>query len=266
FEHVWHLPRIVLYLLSDQQIPVEGEDYLLNYSLNTSILSMILASDMDYSLKEAKVVAAGGLVHDIGMLKIPQFIRKKAGELTDEELEVMREHPDHGRRILEDIENLEPEVARVAMEHHEQMDGSGYPKGIQGGEIHSHARIINLCMKYIAMTQPRDYRDSRGRQETVRTMLKEEKEQFDPEVLNSFMRVVGLYPVGLFVELNSGCHAMVNYANPESPKQPRVKVFTDPGGEKIDKPYNVDLSEEPDESIKQVLIKDVMEYSSLEMA
>ena len=227
--------------------------------------SILIARELELDLDDARTVGVAGLVHDLGMFKIPQIIRKKEGRYSDDERDVMQTHPDKGARMLIQIENLERSVIRVVREHHEQFDGNGYPRQIKGEEIHFHARIVHLAMTFTAMTQPRNHRSSQSSIESIQKILTEEDQQFDPDVLDAFLSMIGLYPIGTFVELETGCQAMVVATNPEQPEQPQVKVLTDPDGNFIDEPYLIQLADDPDEIARVVDTEDTG-YSVLALA
>lgn len=263
-ESIWHLPRAVLFLLADRQLE-KNQEYINLYSLKTAIYSMLLAREMEYDRDEAQIVGAGGLVHDIGMLKIPQHIRQKEGGLNDEEREVMESHPQRGARLLRDIEQLEDSVSTVVSEHHEQYDGRGYPHRLSGDDIHPHSRIVNLTMTFTAMTQPRSHRKKRRSIESLQELLTEDQEQFDPDVLEAFLLLMGVYPVGSFVELESGHHAMVVEPDGEGGESPSVKVITNEQGQRLSDPYLVNLVDDPD-GIKRPLHADIMGYTAMEFA
>lgn len=264
YESLWHLPRTVLFLLSDHTLDSD-EEYIYTYSLNTALYSFLIARELKLEPDIARAVGVCGLVHDLGMFKIPQNIRHKEDEYSKDERQVMMTHPDKGARMLLRFENLEKSIARAVREHHEQYDGEGYPRQLKGEEIHLYARIVHLAMTFAAMTQPRFHRDARGSIESIQQILTEESEQFDPDVLDAFLSMIGLYPVGTMVELETGCEAMVVGSNLDEPESPEVKVFTNREGQFLDQPYLIDLADDPDH-ITQVLNKKQREYSALALA
>ena len=264
YDSVWHLPKTVLFFLSDRSIDTEGE-YIHIYSLNTALYSILLARELQLDLDEAKTLGAAALVHDLGMFKISQTIRKKEREYTDEERKVMEAHPVKGARMLKNLQHLESSVIQTVLQHHEQYDGEGYPRQLAGEEIHFYARIVHLAMTFTAMTQPRYHRPARSMINSIQFILTEESDQFDPQVLDAFKESIGIYPVGFFVRLKSDCQGMIVSANAENPESPEVNVLTDREGKMIEEPYLINLNQDPDE-IERVLNQEEIEYSSLELS
>ncbi|MGM0380521.1 MAG: HD-GYP domain-containing protein [bacterium] len=242
YNSIWNYQMLLLYFISDQGL--EDTDYIYRYSLNTSILSMIIADQIGYSQEEIRTVGMGGLVHDTGMLRLPRKIRVKQDKLSDLEKKTMQKHVNKGIRGLPSLEGVGNSISSVITQHHENYDGSGYPKGLAGDEIHPHARIVNLAMTYIAMTQPRYHRQEYGVQHSIREVIYREKQKFDPVVLKGFIKVMGIYPPGSLIKISSGHHALVMKTTPGRPLSPVVRVLTDAEGNKLDSPYRLQLSEE----------------------
>ncbi len=241
FEVAWDMQSALLYLLAD----VEGneeEEYLFPYSLHTCMIAVLLAKEMGYDQAETRRIGVAGLVHEVGMLKIPQHIRLKEGDLDEDQYQMIQSHPEEGARILSNVERLENSIKRVAAEHHEQVDGSGYPLGVEHEDIHPHARIVNLAMTYVAMTQERSHRSSLTAQESIRELVQSERKSYDDRVLKAFLKRFGLYPPGTFGRLNTGQMVLVLRAERDDPKNPYVKVLTTPDNKLLDNYYTVELS------------------------
>jgi HD-GYP domain-containing protein (c-di-GMP phosphodiesterase class II) len=241
FEVAWNMQSALLYLLADLDGKDE-EDYLFPYSLHTCLVSVLLAQEMGYDEAETRRVGVGGLIHDVGMFKIPQHIRLATGDLTDEQYQMIESHPERGARILSEVDRLESSVKRVVAEHHEQIDGSGYPLEIDHEDIHPHARIINLSMTYVAMTQNRSHRSSFSPQETIKELLEQERHRYDDRVLSAFLKRFGLYPPGTFARLNTGQLVLALESERTDPKNPVIKVLTTPNNDPLKRPFKVSLS------------------------
>lgn len=241
FEVAWDMQSALLYLLADLE-GEDDEDYLFPFSLHTCMISVLLAQEMDYEQAETRRVGVAGLIHDVGMLKIPQHIRLGDDNLTDEQFETIQSHPERGARILSNVDRLETSIRRVAAEHHEHVDGSGYPLGVDHEDIHPHARIVNLAMTFVAMTQKRSHRSSLSAQATIRELVQSERHQYDDRALKAFLKRFGLYPPGSFARLNTGQLVLVLRAERDDPKNPEVKVLTTPSNRPLSEPYQVELS------------------------
>ncbi|MFB6344827.1 MAG: HD-GYP domain-containing protein [bacterium] len=262
-EVAMNMQSALLFLLADLEGDDE-DDYLFPYSLHTCLISVLLALEIGYEAAECRKVGVAGLIHDVGMLKIPQHIRLATGDLDESQIDMIHSHPERGARILSNVDRLESSVQEVAAEHHEQVDGSGYPLGLTHEDIHPHSRIVNLAMTFVAMTQKRSHRSSLTAQESIRELVKTERERYDGRVLRAFINRFGLYPPGTFVRLNTGHTALVTEVNSDDPLNPTVKVLTSSDGSRLSQPFSVGL-QDYDVKVTEV-IKDHDLGSALELA
>ncbi|HEY3021471.1 MAG TPA: HD domain-containing phosphohydrolase [Solirubrobacteraceae bacterium] len=174
------------------------------------------------------LLGLGLLVHDVGKLLVPAEILNKPGRLTDEEMAIMRTHPDLGADLLAD-DAYSPLVRAVIREHHERWDGGGYPKGLSGRHIHQLARIAAVADVYDAVTSERPYHPARPPYKGVEVILDGAGAAFDPEVVEVFRRVVHPYPIGSELRLPDGEVGVVARIDPEHPDCPWVRF---PAGER----------------------------------
>jgi HD-GYP domain-containing protein (c-di-GMP phosphodiesterase class II) len=165
----------------------------------------------------------GLLVHDVGKLAVPPEILNKPGRLTDEEMRVMREHPDAGVELLRGAD-LSPLTLSVVRDHHERPDGSGYGSGKAGAEIHEFPRIAAVADVYDAITSERPYKAAAPPHVGVRIIREGENSQFCPEAVRHFRAVVFPYPVGHEIQLPDGRVGVVSAVDPETPDEPTVRV------------------------------------------
>jgi HD-GYP domain-containing protein (c-di-GMP phosphodiesterase class II) len=174
------------------------------------------------------LLGIGLLVHDVGKLAIPGEILNKPGPLTDDELTIVRTHPEAGAELLASDE-YSPVVRAIVREHHEQWSGAGYPLGLAGTAIHQLARIAAVADVYDAVTSERPYQAARPASEGVRVILEGRGTQFDPEVVDVFADTVQPYPVGSELRLADGSTGVVARVDPERPYAPVVRF---PDGER----------------------------------
>jgi HD-GYP domain-containing protein (c-di-GMP phosphodiesterase class II) len=167
-------------------------------------------------------IALGLLLHDIGKLGVPQEVLGKQGPLSEEEWVIMRRHPQMGADMLGD--NVSFLIRAVVKQHHERWDGSGYPEGIAGDQIHQFARIAAVADVYDAVTSERVYRPPMKPHEGVAIINQGEGTDFDPEVVAVFSRVVMPFPPGSEVELADGRMGLVVDVDPRCPYEPTVRV------------------------------------------
>jgi HD-GYP domain-containing protein (c-di-GMP phosphodiesterase class II) len=170
----------------------------------------------------------GLLVHDVGKLSVPPEILTKPGRLTDEEMTVMKRHTAAGVELLRRAD-LSPLTLAVIRDHHERPDGSGYPAGLAGSEIHEFARIAAVADVHDAITADRPYKRAAPPHVGVRIIREGTSTQFDPDVVRHFRAVVMPYPVGHEVELPDGRTGVVAAVDPARPERLTVRV-RDGGG------------------------------------
>jgi HD-GYP domain-containing protein (c-di-GMP phosphodiesterase class II) len=170
------------------------------------------------------ILGLGLLLHDIGKLAIPLGILNKPGKLTDEEWEIMKTHPRAGVDML-DGSRWSPLVKSVVLRHHERWNGSGYPDGKAGTEIHQMARIAAVADVYDAITSERLYAPARPAHIGVRAIMEGSGALFDPAVVEAFCQVVAPFPAGTEVELSDGRCGLVVSVPDEALDRPLVRVF-----------------------------------------
>jgi len=215
----------------------EPEMYLPYHGVNVAALVVKVALGMGYSDDELKRSALAALMHDVGMEKIPAQIWTKKELLSPSEVGEIRKHPLYGYELLKPIDD----VAQVVLQEHERMDGTGYPHGLAGKDIHEFAYIIGMADIYNSLIRIRPYREKRYSSfEAIREIVTKEKERFPSSVLKSLIASF-LLPVGGRVELNSGDKAEVVEGNMASPMRPVVKITHDKNDREYDRPRVVDL-------------------------
>jgi HD-GYP domain-containing protein (c-di-GMP phosphodiesterase class II) len=186
--------------------------------------------------RRMRLLGVGLLLHDIGKLAVPHEILVKPDRLTDEEMAIMRTHPDAGAELLS-AEAYSPLVRAVVREHHERWDGSGYPQGLAGEAINQLARIAAVADVYDAVTSERPYQPGLPPYRGAQIILDGSGTAFDPKVVDIFQRVVPRFPVGSELRLHDGTSGVVARIDPEHPTCPWVRF---PDGERP-----VDLDAEP---------------------
>ena len=178
--------------------------------------------------------------HDFGKTDIPKEILDKPGKLDEQEREIIEQHPHLGAEKLiklKETSRLPVRAINVAMEHHVKADLTGYPKYQKKRYINLYSKIVKICDVYDALTTKRPYRDRVfARDETLNMMIENSGTEFDPIILKVFANLMGQYPVGTLVLLNTGEIGIVYEANPELSRQlqPKVKIITDKNGNKLD--------------------------------
>ncbi|RVT44127.1 HD-GYP domain-containing protein [Rheinheimera sediminis] len=203
----------------------EKDAYLLEHSVNVSILMTIFAKQMQFDEDLIQQLATGALLHDIGKILIPDSILNKPGKLTAEEFTEMRSHVVYSREILEKTPGLSPISVEVAAVHHERLDGKGYPLGLTEQHISVYGRMISIVDTYDAITAHRCYKEGQTGIAALKILKRESPQSFDPVLVAQFIKAIGIHPVGSLVKLSNEKLAVVIKANAQDPLRPVLKVF-----------------------------------------
>lgn len=233
----------------------EKDSYLLEHSLNVSILLANFAKHLQLPTHEAQELALAGFLHDIGKIKVPDNILHKSGRLTEQEMVVMRDHVYFGIKILHDMA-LPEQIIQTIAEHHERLDGYGYPEGARGDEISSFGRMIAIVDSYDAITADRCYKAGLSSQKALRILHAEAPLKYDKYLVEQFVKCIGVYPVGSLVKLTSEKVAMVIKQHDSAPLKPLVKVFYSVRSGHYLPPVELDLQNSQYRVEKAVLAKE----------
>jgi len=228
------------------------DNYTYTHSINSCVLAVMLAQETD-AAGVAEHIGLGALLHDIGKVRLPAELLHRPGALDGREWELVRQHPLAGIQIAGSSHDI-PEAALSAIgEHHERLDGSGYPCGLAKGRISLAGRVVAITDVYDAMTSARPYHGAIPHQEAMRTILEQSGRGFDPDLVRAFIRSVGLFPVGSAVRLNTGETAVVTRVNPEAIRRPTVLIICDYVGVAMAEPRLLDLAQSnPDTAAREI--------------
>lgn len=221
------------------------DEYTFAHSIQVSILSLALGTQVGLGKDELKLLGTGAMLHDLGKASIPLKILNKPSRLTEEEFRVMRTHPQRGvSHLSERGRGARPEILSCILEHHEKLNGTGYPRGLAEAEIGLLPRIVSVADVYDALTSERVYQRSTPAHNAVVILYGLRNLHFDPRILNSFIGLVGVYPVGTMVRLNTREIAVVVSVNPREPLKPDVELLTDKDQKPLPQAQLVRLCEE----------------------
>ena len=224
----------------------ETDDYLYSHSINVAILSGGVGMALEYGDSRLLNLCVSSLLHDLGLLKIPENIIKKPGKLTKDEFAQVQKHTSYGLELLANISDMPESVQEVIYQHHERMDGTGYPEGKKGMDISESAKIVAIVEVYEAMTHPRPYRGEKIiPYDGVRQVVQDAKSVFDPRLVKKFLKFITPYPLGSFVLLNNNEIGRVVLTYEEQPLRPVVEIFFDSDGKPPEEPKRIDLSRSP---------------------
>ncbi|AXR04913.1 HD-GYP domain-containing protein [Salinimonas sediminis] len=218
----------------------EKDDYLLEHSLNVAILLANFGQFVGMDEQQVSDLAYAGFLHDMGKIRIPDNILHKLGRLTDPEMAVMKRHVEFGVDALH-AARIDSALIRVVSEHHERLDGKGYPAGIGGQDISQEGRMLAIADMYDALTADRCYKAGMPSQKAMKILLQDAPERLDSGLVQQFIKCMGVYPVGSLVRLSTDKLAMVLQQN-DSPLTPVVKVFYSVKGGHFLEPKDIDLA------------------------
>lgn len=226
------------------------DDATMVHSVNTTIYSVLIGVKSGLSKEELKELAEGALLHDLGKIILNESILLKSSALTQEEYNHIKLHPSLGYEALEKKHLLSDASRLVVLQHHERLDGSGYPAGLKGDEIHPYAQIVAISDVYDALTSERCYRKSLSNYRACRILQEDVRSgKLNGAYLDALLSNVAIYPNGIVVYLSDGTHGIVKSQNPGFPYQPVIRVIDDRDLDGKVSVYDLDLATRTDVSI-----------------
>lgn len=224
---------------------IKSQDaYTAEHCLRVAIYAIAFGRFLGLPEDDLVVLGLCGLLHDIGKMQVDPAILNKPGALTSDELRQMRCHAQLGYELLQSQHTLEPIVCDVARHHHERIDGQGYPARLEEWQISRFARLVAIVDAFDAMTSDRCYREGLATADALRVLYRGRAEQFDAEMVEAFIRMVGVYPPGTLVELTSGEIALVIATHPGLKLKPKVEILMAADKRPVI-PYIIDLADNP---------------------
>ncbi len=223
--------------------------YTAEHCLRVAIFTIAFARFLGLPDENLHVAGMCGLLHDLGKLQVPDSILNKPGPLNAEELAIMKNHAHLGYELVKSDPALDSIISDVSRHHHERIDGRGYPDRLEEWQISRFARIVSIVDAFDAMTSDRCYRDGVPASDAIRVLYQNRGTQFDADMVEAFIRMVGIYPPGTLVELSTGEVALIVAVHPGKKLKPRIEVLLDADKQPVE-PRTVDLSELlPDEHL-----------------
>ena len=228
-------------------------DYIYAHSVNTCILSVLIAVNLEYP--EAKLVelALGTMLHDVGMMMLPESILLKMGNLSPEESKQVQLHPEAGFNILRTVREIPTTVAHISFQHHERVDGKGYPRNLTADKILEYAKIVAVADTFDALVSDRPYRKGMIPHEAYELMMMLADTYVDREILHLFLAHVAIYPIGSVVQLDNDQYGVVTKVLPKLQTRPCIRLLTDKQGALLASQEEIDLTEHLTLMIKRVL-------------
>lgn len=225
-------------------------DYLYRHSVNVMVNMLALAGKTSTQDEEARRLATGAFLHDVGKVQVSSTIVTKPGKLTDEEFAQMRDHPFLGLKIAMRGLDITDETCRVILHHHERYDGKGYPLKLGRETISRAGRMMAIIDAFDAMTNDRIYARKITGHQALNRIITDAGSQFDPLLTHEFLSLSGAYPDGCVIELNTGEIGVVRSQNTGNIVSPNVEIHFNPWRRVLPEPRAVNLSRDSSRFIK----------------
>ncbi|HEY8099481.1 MAG TPA: HD-GYP domain-containing protein [Burkholderiaceae bacterium] len=211
------------------------------HGLKVAIYMMALGRHLGFPKEQLSELGTIGLLIDIGMLKIPTALLEKVDELTPEEYALLTQHVMYGMQTLEQGSPLPHNIARGILEHHERIDGSGYPQGLKGESISIYGQIAAIADTFAAMTTERLHDVTHSAFDAMKELFKEAETKLHAPLVEQFVHAISIFPVGSLIELSSGEVAIVLEHNKIRRLEPKVLILTNSDKEMLAQPVLLDL-------------------------
>lgn len=222
------------------------DTYTFAHSVNVAILSAMLGLLCHYTKKDLALLTLGALLHDLGKIKISSKILNKTSRLSNEEFSIIQNHPMEGARRIREMGALLPSpglLAAIAAQHHEHIDGKGYPQHLTGDQLHRFSKIVAIADVYDALTSERPYKKAYTPSITHNIMVNVNKGHFDEDLLNLFFNNVAIYPVGTILKTTRG-FAIVTKCEFGYTETPSICIFANLEGKILSEPIRLELKDD----------------------
>lgn len=212
------------------------------HSINVMVISLLIGAAMGLSEQDYFSLGMGALFHDIGKMKVPKEILFSDSVLSEEDKRVIERHTVNGYEILIRLPDIAEEAALVALQHHERVDGTGYPHKKIKEDIHLYSHIVGIADTFEAMTSERNYRRGFNPAEIIEFLMANSGVLFDEYVTKALLVGVSIYRIGSVVQLNNNECGVVIRANPNLPSRPVLRIIFDRYQLRVRRPVIVDLA------------------------
>ncbi|MGH1470561.1 MAG: HD-GYP domain-containing protein [Cellvibrionaceae bacterium] len=203
------------------------DEYLMEHSFSVAVLMGVLARSMRVNGDDLHQMVTGALLHDIGKIQIDENILNKPGSLTPEEWEEMKRHVEYGEVVMEQTKDVPLMIKQMCQQHHERLDGTGYPRGLSNEAITLHGRMTAIVDVYDAITADRCYHKGMTPSEAMKKLVEWSGDHLDKDIVYQFIACMSIFPAGSLVELDNRQLAFVRESNLKKQRAPLVEIVWD---------------------------------------
>jgi len=229
------------------------DNYTFIHSIDTCIMASFLGISTGYNEFNIKELGVGAILHDVGKTKVPIEILNKKSKLTDEEFAEIKKHPLYGSKILKKILGTYNPIIKIVEQHHERVDGRGYPYGLTDKQITKFAKMVCVCDVYDAVSNDRCYRKRFLPNDAYELILSGSGSSFDQEMVSHFKSTFAVYPLGCCIKLSNGVKGYVVRQNKGFPDRPVIRVLEDPETGANISGYEMDLLKNLSVIVKEIV-------------
>ena len=217
------------------------DNYTFTHSVNVSVLSLAVGRACKVTEAQLKTLGLGGLLHDLGKLRVDVNIITKPGRLTDAEFQAIKEHPGYGADIIREMEDVTPEVMQIVHGHHMRYDRTGYPQDTSGNIVSPLVEMAAIADAYDAMTTLRSYQRPFTPRNAIARMKEISGSSLHPDYVMHFVESLGPYPVGSLVRLDNNEIGLVTKVDTQNTSLVDIKILYNPAGTMLDEPFMMQL-------------------------
>jgi HD-GYP domain-containing protein (c-di-GMP phosphodiesterase class II) len=221
------------------------DSYAYDHGIDVAIYMLAFGRHLGYPKESLHILGMSGLMQDIGKLKVRAEVLNKATKLSAAEFEEVKYHVNHSLEILRTTVDIPKDVLHVVSQHHERHDGSGYPRGLHGDQIHTYAYMAGIVDCFEALVSERPYAAAVSTHQALQQLNRWKGSSFHEALTEQFIQCIGIFPVGSLVELNTGDVAVVVGQNKIRRLKPKVMLLLDPGKQAYKYPIMLDLINDP---------------------
>ncbi len=228
----------------------------ITHSVNVCVYALRIGEGMGFDQHNLVDLGVAALLHDIGMTRLPDALIEKKGKFTDQEMAEMRRHPQYGYEILARLGQQYRWLAEIALQEQEREDGSGYPRGLRGEQIHEYARVVAVADFFAGLTRSRPDRRGMMPYEAVKFIIQNQRALFNQRVLKVLLAKLSAFPLRSYVKLNSGAIGRVVETFEAHTMRPTVEILYDSQGRRVRNVQTINLRETPILHITEVIAEE----------